>query len=351
MKIYNLLTFILLSAATIQCGDPKKNGEKFFSFDESKFEPTYVNTDVISLQLSNPQNKNIDSIIYYVNDKKVTSVKGLAKAEFPLTDQKLGYQNLKALVYFDGDTSGQEITGRVELVSSITPKPLKYTVVATYPHDITAFTEGLEFYRDTLFEGTGQKGSSWLRKLDYRTGKVYKQVNLEQQYFGEGITVLNDKVFQLTWQSGVGLIYNANTLKLEKTFNYDKQIEGWGMTNDGKYIYHSDGTEKIWQMDPATQKMVDYVNVYSSKTKIKSVNELEWIDGKIYGNIWQKDALAIINPDTGAVEAVLNLADLRKKLTNPNSEVLNGIAYNRRTNTIFVTGKHWDKMFEIKVSE
>jgi glutamine cyclotransferase len=140
-------------------------------------------------------------------------------------------------------------------------------------------------------------------------------------------------------------------LKLEKTFSYDKPIEGWGMTNDGKYIYQSDGTEKIWKMDPATQKMIDYVNVYSKSSKIKSVNELEYISGKIYGNIWQKDAIAIINPENGKVEGILNLADLRKLVKNKTAEVLNGIAYNPKTKTIFVTGKNWDKLFEISVSE
>jgi glutamine cyclotransferase len=213
-----------------------------------------------------------------------------------------------------------------------------------------AFTEGFEFYRDTLIESTGQKGASHFRKYDYITGKVHKQVNMDSQYFGEGITVINNKIYQLTWQSNVGFIYDANTLKQIKTFPYDKPIEGWGMTNDGKHIYQSDGTEKIWKMNPETQKMEDYINVYTNTNKIKSINELEWIDGKIYGNIWQKDAIAVINPITGAVEGVLNLAGLRSKIKFAGAEVLNGIAYNPKTKTIFVTGKNWDKMFEIRVN-
>lgn len=350
MKKHNLLSFILLGAVILGCDSSKKSTEKYFSFDNSKFKGTYFFEDAVSMELLNEKNKKIDSIIYYVNDTKIASVQGFQKTSFELKNQKLGYQNLKALVYFDGDTSGQEISDRVELVSNIQPQLLKYTLVNTYPHDINSFTEGLEFYRDTLFESTGQKGMSYFRKYDYKTGKVYKQVDLEQQYFGEGITILNNKIYQLTWQSGVGFIYDADSFQKEKTFTYDKKIEGWGMTNDGTHIYQSDGTEKIWKMDPETQKMVDYVNVYSSESKIKSVNELEFINGKIYGNIWQKDAIAIIDPATGAVEAVLNLADLRKLLTNPEAEVLNGIAYNPKTQTIFVTGKHWDKMFEIRVN-
>ena len=174
---------------------------------------------------------------------------------------------------------------------------------------------------------------------------------LEDQDFGEGITFINNQLFQLTWEEKKGFIYNVDTWKVEKTFDYDKPIEGWGMTNDGKVIYQSDGTEKIWKMNPTNQKMIDYVNVYSGSSKIKSVNELEYINGKIYCNIWQKDAIAVINPQTGAVEQVLDLSALRAKVTNKEAEVLNGIAYNKKTNTIFITGKNWNKMFEIKVDE
>ena len=162
--------------------------------------------------------------------------------------------------------------------------------------------------------------------------------------------IINNKIYLLTYKEKTGFIYNADTWKLEKTFAFDKDIEGWGMTNDGTNIYHSDGTEKIWTMNPETQKLTDYINVYTNSSKIKSINELEWIDGKIYGNIWQKDAIAVINPKTGAVEAVIDLSALKAKITNT-KEVLNGIAYNPKTKTIFVTGKNWDKMFEIKVLE
>ena len=155
----------------------------------------------------------------------------------------------------------------------------------------------------------------------------------------------------LTWQEKTGFIYDAKTLKLEKTFTYDKDIEGWGMTNDGKYIYQTDKTEKIWKMDPNSQKLIDHINVYSGNSKINSINELEWINGKIYTNVWQKDAIAVVNPINGAVEGILDLSGLRKNVKNKTAEVLNGIAYNEKTKTIFVTGKNWDTIFEITVSE
>jgi len=351
MKNYNFLSVILLGITIISCGDTKKLDSTLFSFDDSKFKELYQSQDALELGILNPNSKEIDSVVYYVNDKNIGSKKGLDKISFALKDQKLGYQNLKAVVYFEGENS--EATTRIELVSNIEPKLLKYIIVNTYPHDTASFTEGLEFYKDTLYEstGSGTDSKSYLRKYDYKTGKVYNQINLDSQYFGEGITILNGKIYQLTWQEKTGFIYNADTWKLEKTFTYDKDIEGWGMTNDGKYIYQTDKTEKIWRMDPATQKMIDYVNVYSGSFKIKSINELEWISGKIYTNVWQKDLIAVLDPKTGAVEGVLDMSGLRKFINAGPNDVLNGIAYNPKTKTIFITGKNWDKMFEIKVSE
>jgi glutamine cyclotransferase len=349
MKNYNFLFIIFLGIILANCGNTKNGENSIFTFDNSNYKAHYISDDAVSLGILNPNSKEIDSIVYFVNDKKVGFKKGNEKLNFNLKDQKLGYQYLKALVYFGGENS--EATARIELVSNVQPKLLKYKIVNTYPHDTASFTEGLEFYNDTLCESTGQKGSSYFRKYDYKTGKIFKQIDLDAMYFGEGITFINGKLYQLTWEEKTGFIYDAKTLKLEKKFTYDKDIEGWGMTNDGTYIYQTDKTEKIWKMDPKTQKMIDYINVYSGESKIKAINELEWINGKIYTNVWQKDAIAVVNPNTGAVEGILDMSGLKKLIKNANADVLNGIAYNPKTKTIFVTGKYWDKMFEIIVFE
>lgn len=349
MKKYNFLAVILLGITLVGCGEKNKGENSLFTIDDSAFPAHLTQKEALNIGILNPKSKEIDSVAYFVNDQRVGGTKGAANFRFELIDQKLGYQYLKAKVYFDGDSS--DATKRIEVVSDIEPKLLNYKIVNTFPHDTTAFTEGLEFHDGRLFESTGQKGDSYFREVDYKTGKVIKQVDLGKEYFGEGITFFGDKLYQLTWQEKTGYIYDAKTLKLEKTFKYDKDIEGWGMTHDDKYIYHSDGTEKIWRMDPATQKLIDYINVYSGNSKIKAINELELIDGKFYANVWQKDAIAVVNPESGAVERILNLSDLRKSLKAKNAEVLNGIAYNPTTKTIFVTGKYWDKMFEITVSE
>jgi glutaminyl-peptide cyclotransferase len=347
MKKYNLFVFIMLSAIVSSCVD-KNNSKNLFSIDETTFKAMYHNNDTLHLSLKNDAKKTIDSIIYFNNDKKIGIVKSNSKFDFLLINEKLGYQNLKALVYFEGQTT--ETTTRVEMLSSIEPKILTYSILNTFPHDTASFTEGLEFFEDFLYESTGQNGTSYINKTDYKTGKSIQKINLEAKYFGEGITFLNGKLFQLTWKDSIGFVYNAKTLKLEKSFKFDKKIEGWGMTNDKKNIYQSDGTEKIWTMNPENQKMINFVNVYTNSTKLKSINELEWINGKIYANIWQKDTVIIINPEDGSVEALIDFSGLRKLANVTPDDTLNGIAYNPKTKTIFITGKKWDKMFEIKLN-
>ena len=349
MKKHNILSIILLGILIASCGSSQNDKLSYFSFNTSLFKEQYQPNESISLEILNNEKKEVDSIIYFVNDAKIATKKGLEKVTLELKNKKLGYQNLKALVYFEGENI--ETTARVELMSNIEPKLLSYKIVNVFPHDTLSFTEGLEFYRDTLFESIGQYNKSKLLKTNYKTGAIYKSVDLEGNYFGEGITIINNQLIQLTYKELTGFVYNADTWKVEKTFTFDKQVEGWGLTNDGTFLYQSDGTEKIWKMDPKILKMIDYINVYTNTSKIKSVNELEWINGKIYCNIWQKDAIAVVNPDNGAVEAILNLSDLRNQVKNSEAEVLNGIAYNPKTKTIFVTGKYWSKMFEIKVTE
>ncbi len=350
MKTHKLFAFISLAATLHSCGDDDTNKNNLFRIDTSAMKQQYQPQESFDLSLVNEKKKEIDSVVYYVNDTRVGAVKGNEKLKVSMEGRKFGYQNLKALVFYDGNNA--ETTGRIELTSGIEPKLLQYEIVNTYPHDMSAYTQGLEFYRDTLFEGTGQYNQSKLRKVNYKTGEVYKEIKPENKYFGEGITILNNKVYQLTWRENTGFIYDADTFEKTKEFTYFKKIEGWGLTNDGEYLYQSDGTEKIWKIDPETMTEADYVNVYTKTSKIKAVNELEWIDGKIYGNVYQRDAVAVINPATGAVEAIIDFSELKTKVTkHPKMDVLNGIAYNPKTKTIFVTGKNWDKMFEVRIKE
>lgn len=344
MKKHNYLLILILAITLQSCNSSKNNTESIFGFDESNMKEQYIPTDTLELSLKNSQNKKIDSVVYFVNEKNIGSKKGFNKLSINFKDSKLGYQYLKAMVYFEGKLEID--SSRIELVSNVITKQLNYKIVNTYPHDTTSFTEGLEFFRDTLYESTGQYKESKLLKVDYKTGKIIKSLKLDDKYFGEGITILNNKIYQLTYKEKVGFIYNVDTWKIEKTFEVDK-LEGWGMTNDGKDIYFGDSSERIWKMNSTTQKTFDFFNVYTGSNKVKAVNELEWVNGKIYANIWQKDAIAIIDPTSGSVESVIDLSALKDKINNKNADVLNGIAFNPKTKTIFVTGKNWDKMFEI----
>lgn len=348
MKLCNAFVFTILVFFIVSCED-KKPGERFFSVNASALTKTFTVNEQAVVGVNNDRNQDIDSVVYFFNEVRIGSDEGAEMRKIPLKDAAFGYHFIKIHVFHDGHSKPEELTQRIEVVSHIEPALYDYELVKTYEHDANSFTQGLEFYRDTLYETTGQNGNSYLRKLDFETGRVYKQANLEQQYFGEGMTVLNHKLYYLTWRSQLGFIYNPDTLERVQSFAYSKPIEGWGITNDGQFLYQSDGTEKIWRMDPESLKLLDYVNVYSPSGKIKSVNELEWIDGKIYGNVWMRDAIAIIDPKTGAVEGIVNFADLRKQLKSPTAEVLNGIAYHPVRKTIFVTGKFWDKLFEVKI--
>ncbi|OYU84550.1 MAG: glutamine cyclotransferase [Flavobacterium sp. BFFFF2] len=338
--------FIVLSVCS--CHPSREQLEGLFTLDDQQFESVYTPNDPLVFEAGNPSNTAIDSVVYSLDGQVLGRSKQISKMTFPLAKATTGYHFLKALFYMENDTISKSV--RLEIGSPIEPEILHFTLVKKYPHDPKAFTEGYEFYNGELWESTGQKGSSYIAKVNVNTGASETKIPLEANYFGEGITLINDKIYQLTWQDNMGFIYDAKTGKRLKSFSFDKAVEGWGMTNDGKQLYHSDGTEKIWTMDPETQKLTQSVHVYAGKQKIKSINELEWVDGKIYGNIWQKDAIALINPKTGYVEGVLDLSTLRAQVKNSEAEVLNGIAYRKETNTFFVTGKNWDSTFEIKIN-
>jgi glutaminyl-peptide cyclotransferase len=341
-----LFAFIALGVISNSCKEDENALKNLFSIENASIKPILKLEESIDLVLQNKENKTIDSVVYYINEKRVGSVRGNEKLPFALKNQKLGNQSIKALIYFEGKNI--DITSGFSIYASNEPKILNYTIVNTYPHDINAYTQGFEFYNGTLLEGTGQNKESTLRKTDYKTGKVTEQIKLDDKYFGEGITVLKDKIYQLTWEENTGFVYDAKTFKLEKTFSFE--TEGWGITNDGEKLYMSDGSEKIYTLDPVTLKVVDYISVYTAGSKIDSINEMEWVNGKIWANIYLKDVIAVINPKTGAVENVINCADLKTKVTqHPELDAFNGIAYNPSTKTYFVTGKNWDKTFEIKI--
>lgn len=347
MKKINLLIITTLSIFLYNCSETKE----MFAIATKDLKQVYKPTETVNLSIENVENAKIDSVIYFSNEIKLG--KSTDNTIFILKLEKLqfGVQEIKAIVHSDGEKT--ECVTSFELVSNITPKLYEtkdYLILNTFNHDINAYTQGLEFHKGILYEGTGQNGESTLRKTDYKSGNVSKSVSLSPDYFGEGITIFNDKIYQLTWKNKVGFIYNAETLVQEKTFDYFSDIEGWGLTHNDKHLIMSDGTNKIYFLNPESQKMERFINVYSDTNAITELNELEWIDGKIWANIYQKDVIVIINPKNGAVESAIDFSELKKTVKqHPEIDVLNGIAYNPSTKTVFITGKNWDKMFEIKL--
>ena len=236
------------------------------------------------------------------------------------------------------------------LLNNVAPKVYDYEIINVFPRSMNSYTQGLEFYNDTLYESLGRYGQSKLVKVEFRTGKKLKEINLASEYFAEGITILNNKIFQLTWKEKVGFVYDIDNFNKINSFEYKNSLEGWGICNNGIKLYKSDGTEKIWLLDPENLKEEDYIEIYTNKNKVVGLNELEWINGKIYANRYLFDGIAIINPENGAIEGVINLSTLKNKVTqHENLDVINGIAYNKKRNSIFVTGKMWDKLFEIRI--
>lgn len=236
------------------------------------------------------------------------------------------------------------------------PATITWDVVKEYPHDPTAFTEGLEYKDGFLYEGTGQYGSSDIRKVDLATGKVVASTKMDSKYFGEGITLLNGKIYQLTYREGKGFVYDAATLKQVGTFTFNTQ-EGWGMTNNGSQLIFDDSTNILHFVDPTTFKEVKQLPVTDEHGDVYEINEPELINGFIYANQWRTNLILKIDTATGKVVGRADLSDLRQRYGIPpfsghrnSPEVLNGIAYDAATNRFFVTGKNWPKLFEIKLS-
>jgi glutamine cyclotransferase len=221
-------------------------------------------------------------------------------------------------------------------------------VINIFPHDIDAFTQGLVYHKGYLYESTGLNGKSTLSKVDIKTGKIIKIIKLAQEYFGEGITILGKNIYQLTWQNKTGFVYDLEKFKKVSTFSYEG--EGWGITTDGQYLFMSDGSAVISCIDPMTFAVVRKIIVHEGQQQIGNLNELEFIKEEIWANVFQKDLIVRISPVTGKVLGLVDLSLLYSLIPEHNRiDVLNGIAYDHNRDRIFVTGKLWPKIFEIKV--
>ena len=256
-----------------------------------------------------------------------------------------------SMVLVGKDVNGNEIKDErlVQILSDIIPKKWTIKILAECPHLDSNFTQGLAFSGNSFFESTGDPnstGSTLVGEIDLLTGKVMRRVSLDATYFGEGITVMDKKIYQITWKNQTCFVYNEAAFSKDTSFSYPG--EGWGICNDGKSLIMSDGTERLIYRNPKTFEVQKTISVYTNEGPISNLNELEFIDGLIYSNIWTTNLVAVIDPQNGKVIAIIDASELVIK-GKGNGEVLNGIAYNSRSKKIYMTGKYWSKLFEISV--
>ncbi len=231
------------------------------------------------------------------------------------------------------------------------PKTISYNIVNVYPHDTSSYTQGLQWHNGFLYEGTGLEGQSHLMKVNLKDGAPIQKISIDKSLFGEGITIINNKIYQLTWKNNKVFVYDLATLKPIKEFHWDH--DGWGLTNNGKELLISTGGNNIYFVDPETFRILNTISVNSNYGPLGDINELEYVNGKIYANIYGSDYIAVINPETGSVESKLDFTGLLQKSgkTYEGADVLNGIAYDSSKNSFYITGKKWPALFEVKLNQ
>ncbi len=342
MTIWKALWASTFLVFFLACGDDDPS--RGFRLDTEPGGKRFQVGNTIAVSVKNRTDREADSVSYFLDEQRLDNVQG----RLTLQAGRLGEKTLRAEVFSEGETIRLE--KEIELLAARAPEIYTYEVIQTYPHDRDAFTQGLEFRGDTLYESTGQKGASSLRKVDFRTGEVLARVDLDRQYFGEGITILGDTLYMLTWQNGNGFMYDPETLDPIGSFAYGESREGWGLCNDGQRIFKSDGTQRIWLLDPRTLEETGHIETVTDKSVFNKANELEYVDGKIYANVWQRPSMMIINAASGAIEGVVNFSGLENQVTQHEQlDVFNGVAYHPGRQTFFVTGKRWDKLFEVRI--
>jgi glutamine cyclotransferase len=312
----------------------------------------YKLKDQIRVSLIPADDKQLIDSVKVFFDGKIVALLKAAPWECPVGSSftaMTGRKSVKAVAYTK--EKSQSVTRFVIVYSDVVPKRYSYKVINTYPHDKEAFTQGLFYDNGILYEGTGQETGSSLREVELETGKVLRQHNLDPSLFGEGITLYKDRIYQVTWRNKVGFIYNRSDFRvINKIFI---QTEGWGLTTMNDRIIMSDGSNVLYFHEPEVFDAASRIEVYDNEKKVDQLNELEYIDGEIWANIWQTDMIARIDPLSGKVNSYIDMSPLfpEAKRREVYADVLNGIAWDAKGRRIFVTGKRWPKLYEIKITE
>jgi glutamine cyclotransferase len=296
---------------------------------------------------------DLNELSLEINGEKVktwSAPSGKVNYEFNSGSMQVGsYSIVLNATLKNGMIQTEQRTLRV--LSDVTPEKWTAEIVQDYPHLESSFTQGLEFDGAVLYEGTGdpnQSGQTLVAEVVLKSGEIKRKTSLDASYFGEGISILGDELFQLTWKNGKCFVYDKNTFSLVRELKYTG--EGWGLCNDDKHLIMSDGSEYIYFRDPKSFEIIKKIEVYTDQGPLYYLNELEYIEGKIYANIWTSSNIAVIDPETGKVLAFIDAANIVRE-GKGNGEVLNGVAWNKLTKKTYLTGKYWPKLFEVKVNK
>ena len=343
-----LIVFILFSCDNK--GNKNYNSPRIVSqlkIISPSYNEVFKKGDSIKIEVSSNSKKNklIESIFYLENDSiKFLNTLNISSDELV----RYGRYNFSIVSKFE-EGSTEKINKSFLLYPQNKPDEKNYTIIKILPHDPNTYTQGLLLDQKDFLESSGQYGKSFIRRINSITGKVINEIKIDKNLFAEGITTYDNKLYMLSWKSNKGLIFNKNNFEIIGEIDYN--TEGWGLTTYEDNLVMSDGSEKLYFRDPITFKTQKIIEVYDNNGKVENINELESINGKIYCNIYGKDIILIINPDTGLVESRINLNNLFKRENyNDKVDVLNGIAYNIDNNSIIVTGKWWPSMYELKIN-
>jgi len=354
-KFSLLLAIAVLLLGNYSCNHDGPSGSSISIIPEAG--TSYKSGDKVTVQVHFPAGAKPDSTVYLVDSVKVRSLKDTAALSLKTDTMPFGPRVITAKVYQGG--KNQDVSTNIVLLPAKAPEVYTYKVVKVFPHDTSCFTEGLLYEDGFLYESgggylkppTGQEvtNQSSLRKVDLATGKVVKKVLLDSAVFGEGISIVGNKIIQLTYLEKIGYVYDKDTFKRLSTFPNNVGIEGWGMCFDGKKLYMDDKTNRIFFLDKDTYKQIGFIDVYDDKGAVESINELEYIDGKLYANVWQTNNIIVIDPKTGAVLEKIDLTNLYPQDKRaPGTDVLNGIAYDAKGKRIFITGKKWPNLYQVE---
>ncbi|HVS91404.1 MAG TPA: glutaminyl-peptide cyclotransferase [Mucilaginibacter sp.] len=322
---------------------------------------SYKSGDAVTVKVSYPAELKADSIVYLVDSARFASKEDSSAVTLKTGEISLGPRVITARVYQGGKS--QEISTNIVLLAAKAPEAYTYKIEKVYPHDTSCYTEGLLYQDGYLYESGGgyadpppgqeKDGQSSLRKVDLNTGKVLKKVMVDPKVFAEGISIVGNKLIQLTWVQKIGYVYDKDTFKLLNTFTNNVGAEGWGLCFDGNRLYMDDSTNRIWFLDKDTYRATGYIDVYDDKGPVNQINELEYIDGKLYANVWQTNNIIVIDPKTGTVLQRIDMSGLLPDAQRPanfdeNNNVLNGIAWDAQGKRLFVTGKKWPHLYQVK---